>query len=66
MEERKSGEGYSKKRLRNEGMKYIRNEGIMPKMKEQTKTHKEIGLRPEVNGKGMVLEYLEEEKAKVF
>ena len=48
-------------------MKYIKKEGSIPKMKRLPKTHKkEIGMRPVVNGRGSVLENLEEEIAKVF
>ena len=64
---RNSEEGYGEKRLRNKRMKYIKKGGTIPKMKDLPKTHKEeIGMRPVVNGRGSVLENLEEEMAKVF
>ena len=49
-------------------MKYIKEEGTIPKTKGLPKTHKkkETGMRPVVNGRGSVLENLEEEMAKVF
>ena len=44
----------------------MNKKGTIPKMKGLPKTHKEvIQLRPMVNGKGYVLEGLEEEMVKV-
>ena len=61
-----SEKGYGKKRLRNKRRKYINKDETIPKMKGLPKTHKEeIGIRPVVNGRGSVLEELEE-MAKVF
>ena len=48
-------------------MKYIKREGLIPRMTGFPKIHKKpIGIRPVVNSKGTVLEKLEEEIAKVF
>ena len=63
----KSEEGYGEKRLRNKRRKYLDKKGTIPRMKGLPKTHKEvISLRPVVNGRGSVLERLEEEMAKVL
>ena len=62
-----SKEGYGKKNLQRKRLKYIEQEGTIPKMKGLPKVHKkDIGIRPIVNGKGSILEKLEEEKATVF
>ena len=60
-------EEYGKKNLQKRRLKRIEKEGTIPKMRGLPKVHKrEKGIRPIVNGKGTVLEKLEEEIAKVF
>ena len=64
----KSSEGgCGKKGLGNKRRKYINKEGTIQTTNELAKTHtEEVGIRPVVNGRGSVLEGLEEEMAKVF
>lgn len=54
-------EGYGKKNLQTKRLKYIQQEGTIPKMRGLPK---DIEIKPIVNGKSSVLEKLEEKWPK--